>query len=146
MVSSGRHAGPTVASTIVVGYSGTEGAVRALVRAADLVDPPGELLIVYVLEPAQSISSRIEDVTHKERQRQSAVLAHGRKLAGEAQADIETIAAVGDPADELLRIADERCAGLIVVGRGRAPRMELVRQSVCEKVVRQASTCVLVVP
>lgn len=135
-----------VASTIVVGYSGSEGAARAVVRAAGLVDPAGELVIVYVLEPAQSISSRIGDITNKERQHQGAVLAQGRNLAAAARADIETIAAIGDPASELLRIAAQRHAGLVVVGRGRTPRVELLHQSVCGKVVREASTCVLVVP
>ena len=144
MASSRRKR--VVASTIVVGYSGTEGAARAVVGAARVVDPAGELLIVYVREPAQSISSRIGDINYKDRQRQQTVLAQGRKLAHKAPADIETIAAVGDPADELLRIAGQRRAGLIVLGRGRAPRMELLHQSVCEKVVREASTCVLVVP
>lgn len=132
---------------IVVGYNGTEGAGRAVVRAAGLVDPAGKLLIVHVLEPAQSISSRIgSDIRPKDRQRQRTVLAQGRELAGQARAEIETFAALGDPADELRRIASERGADLVAVGRGRAARMELLHQSVCGKVVREASTCVLVVP
>ena len=135
-----------MASTIVVGYTASDGASRALARVADLIEPPGKLLIVHVLEPAQVISSRIEPVTLKKRQGQRAILEHARRLADEAGTDIETIPAVGDPAHELLRIADERGAGLIAVGRGRAHRLELRRQSVCEKLLRETSTCVLVVP
>ena len=77
-------------------------------RAAGVVDPAGELLIVCVREPAQSISSRIGDINYKDRQLHRAVLLHGRKLAHQAPADIEAIAAGGDPADELLRIAGQR--------------------------------------
>lgn len=116
-------------------------------HAAGLVDPAGKLLIVHVLEPAQSISSRIGgDITPNDRQHQRTVLAQGRELASQARAEIETLAALGDPADELRRIASEHGADLVVVGRGRAARMELLHQSVCGKVVREATTCVLVVP
>ena len=76
-------------STIILGYSGTEGATRAVVRAAGVVDPAG-------------------DINYKDRQLHRAVLLHGRKLAHQAPADIEAIAAGGDPADELLRIAGQR--------------------------------------
>jgi nucleotide-binding universal stress UspA family protein len=112
----------------------------------ELSNPAGKLVVVHVLTPPQSISSRIDGVAPEDLQWQDDVLRAGRELADVAQGPLETVAALGDPGDELLRIAVERRAEVIVVGRGRMPRIGLLRQSVSEKVVREASVCVLVVP
>jgi nucleotide-binding universal stress UspA family protein len=132
--------------TVVAGYSGSEGAARALRRAAELSNRAGKLVVVHVLEPPQSISSRIEGVAPEDLQWQADVLREGGELADVAQGQLETVAALGDPGDELLRIAVEHRAEVVVVVRGRMPRISLLHQSVSERVVREASVCVLVVP
>jgi nucleotide-binding universal stress UspA family protein len=59
---------------------------------------------------------------------------------------VTTEAAVGHPARELVRIARERGAGLVVVGSpGHRPIERFLLGSVSEKVLRHADCSVLVV-
>ena len=60
---------------------------------------------------------------------------------------IETVATVGDPAEELVKTADRRQADLIVVGRrGRGQIASLVFGSVSLKTLQHATCPVMIVP
>lgn len=60
---------------------------------------------------------------------------------------IETVAVVGDPAEEVVRIAERRHADMIVLGRrGRGQLASLVFGSVCMKTLQLATCPVIVVP
>ncbi|HXG75057.1 MAG TPA: universal stress protein [Gaiellaceae bacterium] len=119
------------ARSIVVGFDGSEQALRALEAAAGLVGYGSQLTVVAVgynggPEPA-------------------AALASARDLLLRRQILATYLMRLGDPADELVHAAEELHADLVVVGtRGEeALRSEL--GSVSRKVVGRAPCDVLVV-
>lgn len=64
----------------------------------------------------------------------------------EAGRDVETTIGRGDPAAEIINIADNRQADLIVLGsRGRSPLAEIVLGSVARNVLGGSATSVLIV-
>lgn len=66
------------------------------------------------------------------------------KLAG---AHPETITAYGDPSTEIVKIAAQKCAAMIVMGtHGRTGLTHLLLGSVAEGVMRHATVPVVVVP
>jgi nucleotide-binding universal stress UspA family protein len=112
------------AQSIVVGYDGSEGAKRALDRAADLAGYGTSLVVVNV----------------------AALHAHsnGRDLLDEASVRLNsrllvarTFKRVGDPAVELIQAAKEFRADLLVVGEGRNTRIsiKLVHEAPCDVLV-----------
>ena len=132
-------------TTAVVGFNGTEHARRAALRAAELAGREGRLIVVVVIEPSQAIGARIEDIEPHER-------THSRELVSQAQAllrstgvTVEIEERIGDPAEEIVRASEERAADVIAVGRGEH-RLEPLRRRVWDRVVRDASLPVIVVP
>jgi nucleotide-binding universal stress UspA family protein len=146
--------------TIVVGYDGTRAAERALSRAADLArafasrvivvsvaaaDPITELpvgafgLAPYGYPPPSVTEQPTEDPWEEHRGRVVAFLTQ----EGVAHAFAPS---VGRPAEEIVQIADEHDADLIVVGT-REPGFvqRLVGASVSHGVARRAHCDVLIV-
>jgi len=149
-------------ATIVVGYDGSEPSQVALARAADLAErPDGKLVVVTVAAPnmpadplsldplgpmpvggvplGSSIPPGGQDPWAEQ-------LDHARDfLAGRGLA-AEFVSPAGDPERELIEVAEEHGADLIVVGahdRGLLER--LVVPSVSGAVARRARCDVLVV-
>ena len=114
---------------IVVGYDGSEAAGRALDAAADLVGYGSTLAVVTVSAGPPDPSAR--DAA-RERLLRRQVDAHYHDLAGE-------------PAEELVRKAEELDADLLVVGRRDRNPLRVLLGSVSSAVVRRASCDVLVV-
>jgi nucleotide-binding universal stress UspA family protein len=112
---------------IVVAYDGSEGAVRALDAAAQLVGY-GSTLTVVSVEPGPSRDGRN-------------TLADARERLLLKQVTARYIARGGVPADEIVEAARELQADLIVVGRRTPPADE----SVSAQIVSAAASDVLVV-
>jgi nucleotide-binding universal stress UspA family protein len=127
---------------LLLAYNGSPPAKRALQHAAMLVGRGGKLAVVNVI-PAQSVSSRLETVTHNERRRQANILREAEVALGRFGIEPELIEAVGDPTTEILAAAQARNAGTIVVGRSE--RRHLAHGSLDSRLVRGAQADVLVV-
>ena len=162
--------------TIVVGYDGSDAAERALARAADLAQALSARLVVVsvtgsahvpaaapAFEPAPVLVPPIaagpvatggtvlpeyppasqppepEELAQRQLERARMSLA-SRPL------EAEYVVEVGDPAERLLDVADQRDADLIVVGsRERGFLERLLGHGVDEAVARRADRDVLLV-
>jgi nucleotide-binding universal stress UspA family protein len=135
--------------TIVVGYDETEPAKRALERAAELVQAFGSTLVVTsvspVLTPMGRAGTGAIDPTsppeeHVEELQHARGFLEGRGIQAEFQP------ALGEPAETIVELAEERKADLIVVGTREPGVLErLLGQSVSAGVARRAHCDVLIV-
>ena len=134
--------------TIVVGYDDTDPAKRALERAADLAQAFGSTLIVTsvapVLVPTPRAAGAI-DPTDPPAQHIDE-LAHARTYLEGRGIQAEFVGGVGDPAETIVDLAEQRQATLIVVGTREPSLLERVLgQSVSAGVARRAHCDVLIV-
>jgi nucleotide-binding universal stress UspA family protein len=134
--------------TIVVAYDGTEPSQRALEGAAELAAAFGAKVIVTsvasMLAPAAHGIGPIDPVDppelHRKELEQAAAFLAERGIEGEYEL------AMGDPASEIVELAERRGADLIVVGT-REPGLlsRLLGLSVSGSVQRKAHCDVLIV-
>jgi nucleotide-binding universal stress UspA family protein len=134
--------------TILIGYDETEPSKRALERSVELAEKFGSKLIVTSVAPVLIGSTRsagpidpVDSVDrHKEELADARAFLEGRNVAA------EYVPAVGEPADTIVELADERHVDLIVVGTREPNVLErLLGQSVSQSVSRQAHCDVLIV-
>ena len=136
--------------TILVGYDETEPAKRALARAAELaVAFDAKVIVTSVAQllvgaaAARGIGP-IDPVDSPELHREE--LGHAAAFLSERGVRAEYTVALGDPATEILELAESRKADLIVVGTREAGLLErLLDPSVSGAVKRRAHHDVLVV-
>ena len=132
--------------TIVLGYDETEPAKRALERAAEFATAFGSHVIVTSVAPNLNVMVHgvgpFEHWNSPEMHRED----RGGAILRERGVDVETVLGLGDAPDELVRIAEERDADLIIVGT-REPNMlaRLLGHSVSGAVQRKAHCDVLIV-
>src|ERR671936_783611 len=153
--------------TIVVGYDGSDAAERALRRAAEIAEAFSARLVVVsvsgsayapapvsALEPSAEVAPTAvagplapggpappepEELARRELERARMSLA-SREL------ETEYVVELGEPAERLLDVADQRDADLIVVGsRERGFLERLLGRSVDEAVARRSERDVLLV-
>ena len=131
--------------TLVVGYDGSDGARRALLRVRELAIEYRTLVIVAVAPDIRSAGMGA-DVAGS-RVDPELLLGEARELLDGGQgAAIETRAAMGDPAVVLTEVAREVDAQLLIVGRrGGDFVTRTLLGSVAQRVVEQAPCDVLVV-
>jgi nucleotide-binding universal stress UspA family protein len=160
--------------TIVIGYDGSDAAERALARAADLAQAFSARLFVVsvsglaiVAAPASAFEPTAElgpaavagpvapggtvplpEPVAAQEQEELARRQLERARISLARRKIETeyVVELGDPAERLLEVADQRDADLIVVGsRERGFLERLLGRSVDEAVARRSERDVLLV-
>jgi nucleotide-binding universal stress UspA family protein len=134
--------------TIVVGYDESPAAKRALERAIELAQAFGSQVIVTSVAPVAVSPGRSEgavDATDTPGEHQEELQAVRDQLAA-AGVSAVLVPAIGDPANTITELADQRGADLIVVGtRELGVVQRLLGQSVSEGVVHKADCDVLLV-
>jgi nucleotide-binding universal stress UspA family protein len=135
-------------STIVVGYDQSPGSQRALERAAQLAKALGSQLVVTSVTPLMVSTGRSAgpiDSTDPPEKHAKELAAARTYLEGQGiEADYQP--AIGEPADGIVQLANQRNADMIVVGT-REPNLiqRLTGQSVSDAVTHHAHCDVLIV-
>jgi len=133
---------------IVVGYDDGEPARRALDRAAEIAEAFGASIVVTSVTPTLPGAGRSAGPTdpadsfehHKDE------LKSARDRLADRNVEVRFQAAVGEPADTIVELADSEDADLIVVGTREPGIVErLLGQSVSGSVARHAHRDVLIV-
>jgi nucleotide-binding universal stress UspA family protein len=127
--------------------------VATVLQAGEMAEHFGaELVVLHVIPPIPTLPSdphyNFEVPAYQEALRENAERQLTATVREQIQADIpaRTLAAYGDPAREIVRIAEEEAADLIVIAtHGLTGWQHIVFGSVAEKVVRTAKCPVLTV-
>ncbi|MBX5465832.1 MAG: universal stress protein [Clostridia bacterium] len=138
---------------ILVAVDGSESAQRAVAAAAELAAslPGAEVALLTVSEPVPLFvvdelrANGLDPAVLQERHAEELLEAAAGPLR-ERGLDYVPLTAVGDPAGEICRAAQEGGYDLIVMGRrGLGPFQEMLAGSVSNKVVHRARRAVLIV-
>jgi len=135
--------------TIVVGYDDTEPAKRALKRGAELAEALGAKLVVTSVASVQHgvglgrtgpLDPTDTPEMHSEELKSAAAML--QELGVEA----EYVRAIGEPAETIVELADQREADMIIIGaRDLGVVQRMIGQRVSTVVTRQAHSDVLIV-
>jgi nucleotide-binding universal stress UspA family protein len=141
--------------SIVVGTDGSETAGEAVRQATELAQKTGSSIdLVSAYEPvssarlreeAQQVPKDLEWMVNP-REDVDATLEAAAEQVKEAGVEVQIFAREGDPADAILDVAEERGAGLIVVGnKGMTGAKRFLLGSVPNKVSHHAPCSVLII-
>jgi nucleotide-binding universal stress UspA family protein len=131
---------------ILVGYDGSVESEKALDVALALSDGThSKVLVLSVARPSEPESPGRAKTLDAAREELKQVLSRVRSRVQQNGIQIETQVAVGHPAEEILRKAEQNQVDLIVVGhRGISAIKELTLGSISEHVLSHASCPVMV--
>jgi len=140
---------------IVVGTDGSETANEAVRQATELAKAVGssvDLVSAYepvssarLREEAQQVPKDLEWMVNPREDVDATLKAAGEQIE-EAGVEVQTFAREGDPADAILDVAEERNAGLIIVGnKGMTGAKRFILGSVPNKVSHHAPCSVLII-
>ncbi len=135
--------------TILVALDGSETAERVIQVLQELqLQPATKIILSQVIPPPESDLELVADRPHIQsqdvpyRQIEKQLQSYQTKLPGESELEIVT----GDPAEEIIRLANIYKADLIVIGsRGLTGVKRIIQGSVSSQVVEEAPCSVLVV-
>lgn len=130
---------------IVVGYDGSEHSRRALDFAVDLAKRYGAVIHVITVVDIASISSDPAAVGIV-RDAANQISSEASERLSRDNVDHSVYIRQGDPGDEIIKLAEEVKADLIIVGsRGLSTLKRIFLGSVSQKVVSRSRVPVLVV-
>lgn len=132
---------------ILIGYDGSKEAEKALKLGLSIAKSlHSKVEILAVAHPPQpSTSVEVHAVLDEARERYERELKRVAKVANKIGIQVATDVAVGHPAEQIIKRAEESRADLIVVGhRGLSKLKQLVLGSVSERVLSYAPCPVLV--
>jgi len=138
-----------VFKTILVALDGSELSKQVMHTLDQLhLQPPTKIVLAHVISLAEAPPDRPADQPHLElelglyRQIEQQLQAYQANLACESELEIVT----GDPAEEIIRLANIHQATLIMMGsRGLTGVNRILQRSVSSQVVEESSCSVLVV-
>ena len=141
--------------SIVVGTDGSNTAGQAVRQAVDLAKSVGaslELVSAYEPVPAQRLSEERRDAPEdlqwaiNPREEVDATLEAAAEIAREAGVAVNVYPRLGDPADAILDVAEERNADVVLVGnKGMTGAKRFLLGSVPDKISHHAPCSVLIV-
>jgi len=148
----------TLGTKIVVAIDGSPQSDKAAEEAVRLASVSGErfrstVYAVFVLPPSQEsmvIDYLPDDAGALKRpalqETKRRIFSVVEKAAGDAGIDLETLTLFGDPADEILRVAEEKSADVIVIGStGKGRLRRALHGSTSAKVMHHSRCSVYVV-
>lgn len=136
---------------ILVPVDGSDNSKRALDEALSMAKGTGaSITIIHVIDlpPTVYVESQklLDQLTAKFRQESARVLGDYKAVAEKRGAKAEAVVMEGDPAEEIVRYANDGNFGMIVMGsRGLGKLKEIVLGSTSRKVLHNAKCPVLIV-
>lgn len=136
---------------ILVPVDGSDNSKRALDEALSMAKGTGaSITIIHVIDlpPTVYVESQklLDQLTAKFRQESARVLDDYKAIAEKRGARAEAVVMEGDPAEEIVRYANDGNFGMIVMGsRGLGKLKEIVLGSTSRKVLHNAKCPVLIV-
>lgn len=144
---------PDEYNTILIATDGSENSKNAVQSGIELAKSTGaKVYAVYIIQPVSAAMSRkgpdwAKDAMEMMRKDGEKATGYIETLGQEANLDVESVIHEGDPAEEIIKLADKNDADLIVMGtRGLSGIKRFMVGSVADKVVRHSDKKVLVVP
>ena len=135
--------------TIVVALDGLELAERVILTLQELIVPePSKVILCHVFPPPDVEREVLADRPHPESAELSYLQIEKQLRSYQEQLSVSTEVELvtGDPAEEIIRLANIYQADLIVIGsRGLTGMKRIVQGSVSSQVVEDAACSVLVV-
>lgn len=129
---------------VIVAYDGSDAARNALAHAASLVGSGGTVSVVNVIH-VQSVGSRLETISDKQRATQDGLLREAQQLLRRQGLDAKLVRAAGQRATEILAAASSLDADVLVIGGHDRWMPHVLSRSLTSTLVRKAPCDVLVV-
>jgi nucleotide-binding universal stress UspA family protein len=136
---------------ILVAFDGSEQSYQAFDFALDMAKMcPGtsvEILVLSVAQPPEPIDIvEMDAIIESATQHYEELFKGLREKASERNLEIKTEVAIGHPADQVVRYADENACDMVVLGqRGKSKIQNWLLGSVSKRVATYAACTVIIV-